>query len=452
MDRAKAALYWNTLTRMSEVVRFRWNVSAPIDELLGVQMRLLKRRLMHAWRHNPLYRERMDAANLDRGDIEQLASTAELERFPVITKRDLSDPLETVLSRGYEPKSLVRSQTAGSTGRPLIFYVDHNERFKRRYVGIRNNLNITGCRPEDTHVLLSHYEPVKPGEGYHVYKTKMLNRLFLNVPHRVIQISPYEDMERRARILETLQPDVVQASVWDLYSLAQCVRRSAPKSILRPRLSIFGMGWMPDYMLEEIQEILHTETRGVYGSREFGDFAAQCEFEKYHYSIDAVVVECVDSQGRPVPPGRVGRLLITDLYNYATPFIRYEIGDMAVLAPLASQCECGCKLPMIERLEGRIADLVVKANGEKIVPSFFWNEWRQEAGLEEAQLVQVDMDHLRLNLVVNERFNKDVSLPRLHTVYADKMGGVHIDFGFVSKLEREPSGKIRMVKSLVEAV
>jgi len=84
-----------------------------------------------------------------------------------------------------------------------------------------------------------------------------------------------------------------------------------------------------------------------------------------------------------------------------------------------------------------------------VVPSFFWNEWRKEVGIEEAQLIQSAVDRFRLNLIVGESFDREPSLARLHDVYSQKLGGVDIEFRLVGELEREKYGKIRMVKSFV---
>jgi len=54
---------------------------------------------------------------------------------------------------------------------------------------------------------------------------------------------------------------------------------------------------------------------------------------KHHVSADLVLVELVDDDGTPVPPGEEGRVVVTPFYGYATPLIRYDLGDRVEVTP-----------------------------------------------------------------------------------------------------------------------
>src|SRR5262245_25061248 len=75
-----------------------------------------------------------------------------------------------------------------------------------------------------------------------------------------------------------------------------------------------------------------------------------------HVNADWAILEVVDENNRPVPPGEAGsKVLLTNLANTVMPFIRYEISDRVVMA--TEPCRCGNLLPRVERVEGRAADL-----------------------------------------------------------------------------------------------
>ncbi len=84
--------------------------------------------------------------------------------------------------------------------------------------------------------------------------------------------------------------------------------------------------------------------------------AFQCATEttSYHVNAELVVLEVLDSDNRPVLPGKPGRVVITPLFNAAQPLIRYEQGDIAVPG---TSCACGCSLPVLSELRGRVDDL-----------------------------------------------------------------------------------------------
>src|SRR2546430_15579661 len=71
-----------------------------------------------------------------------------------------------------------------------------------------------------------------------------------------------------------------------------------------------------------------------------------------HLQADWAVLEVVDGQGNPVPPGQAGdKVFVTNLYNTVQPFLRYEIQDVVTLSP--EPCPCGSPLPLVRKVEGR---------------------------------------------------------------------------------------------------
>ncbi len=79
---------------------------------------------------------------------------------------------------------------------------------------------------------------------------------------------------------------------------------------------------------EIIADRLGAKLIAIYSTEEVGMVATQCpKHPHYHSSAETTFMEIVDDDGEPVPSGTIGRVLLTGLYNYATPFIRYEIGD-----------------------------------------------------------------------------------------------------------------------------
>jgi phenylacetate-CoA ligase len=76
------------------------------------------------------------------------------------------------------------------------------------------------------------------------------------------------------------------------------------------------------------------------------------------------MVELLDDDDQPVEPGATGRVILTSLYNFATPFIRYEIGDYATAADGASPS--GRAFMRLQRIEGRQRNALVTASGERV--------------------------------------------------------------------------------------
>jgi phenylacetate-CoA ligase len=107
----------------------------------------------------------------------------------------------------------------------------------------------------------------------------------------------------------------------------------------------------------------------------------------YHFCSEAVLCELVDERGDLVPPGEYGRVVVTALYNYAMPFIRYETGDYARAGALL--CACGRGLPSIENIGGRARNLIVMSDGtRKRLPGVFFHHVSRFLSYRQIQIIQ----------------------------------------------------------------
>jgi len=136
----------------------------------------------------------------------------------------------------------------------------------------------------------------------------------------------------------------------------------------------------------------------AYSSEEVGYIAIQCPDDPGHYHVcsETLIVELVDDDGKPVPRGQAGRVLITDLHNHATPMVRYAIGDMAVAG---GPCPCGRGLPTLKRVLGRTRNMILKPDGSRHWPLTGYKQFREIAPIRQYQFRQIAIDHIEVRLV-----------------------------------------------------
>jgi phenylacetate-CoA ligase len=181
------------------------------------------------------------------------------------------------------------------------------------------------------------------------------------------------------------------------------------------------------------------EVVDVYTAVEAGYIALQCPVaESYHIQSENALVEILDERGRVCAPGEVGRVIVTPLHNYATPLIRYEIGD---LAEVGVPCPCGRSLRTLTRILGRTRDMLFLPSGEERFPYFLKKHLAQFDAIIQHQIVQRSADHLELVLVARAKLTTDDE-DSLRQAILDGFGHpFRLTFTYCEEIARAPNGK-----------
>ena len=330
------------------VTQARLGLSA--SELERVQLRKLRRVLHDAWERVPLYREKLEKANLRPVDLETLA---DLSRFPITEKDEIRDSFPRgCIAAGTDLSRCRIQQTSGSTGQCLEIALDSRSDdmrtlFTQRVYGMQ------GFRFWRRMAYLFPYElPLRKGNAG-LYR----NRWFST------KLAPQSILEG----LRAWRPHLLAATPSDLLELcdglgddlrelgleAICVHSEPMSQDERAHVAaVFGCRIATNYYCNEVWAI-----------------AAECRSGALHQFPDNVALEIVDALGRPVPRGERGHVLVTSLHNYVQPFIRYRLGDIAAWEPDTGPCGCGLDLPRLRALEGRDDDYLEYPDGRRVHPS-----------------------------------------------------------------------------------
>jgi phenylacetate-CoA ligase len=188
-----------------------------------------------------------------------------------------------------------------------------------------------------------------------------------------------------------------------------------------------------------------------YGLREFGSWSAQSCREspdRFHINTELVVCEVLRPDGTPCAAGETGRVVLTDLHNFARPFIRYDTGDLAVA--INEQCSCGRGFPMLGRIEGRSLDCLRTPSGDEISPAilghFLFVYHDHLEAVRRYQLVQETATHATLLVVPDEGWDEE-RRQRLLTDLKQLLGDqMDVDVQVVNEIPLEKSGKRPIIK------
>ena len=309
----------------------RWH-AARLDEVLR-----------HAYGNVPLYspRGRPPAVH----EPEDLAAVEVLDAASV-----RAAPIEARLAM-EPPPGTDRSTTSGSTGAtaPVL-----HPPVLRRYLGasLWRRDRARGIRPLRRRARMG--VGGSPGEAARV------------VGRRRLRLDAGAPPEALARAVERFEPHVLIGYPHLLAEIAGHLE----VPLRAQAVTCFGEQLDPATRAE-LRAGFGVEPLDSYGANEFGPLAWQCrEVDAYHLNHELVYVELVDDQLRPVPPGVLGHVLVTDLVNGLLPHIRYRVGDLAAWS--TRRCRCGHRLPTFERIAGRQLDWLVGAGGARIAPERLW--------------------------------------------------------------------------------
>ncbi|MBO4818707.1 MAG: phenylacetate--CoA ligase family protein [Firmicutes bacterium] len=271
------------------------------------------------------------------------------------------------IGRKLKGKYLVYT-TSGSTGNPLVCVCDNNA----------NNVmgGISACRSiarkEDLRALMKKGNKsigIFADGGFYLGNTTIRSRL-ISMPWKKKQMavsSALYTVDKIVAQLNEFQPAMIGGYPSNLELLID--EAEAGRLKISPVLIMTGGEYLSDELRKRLSDSFRCYVQTSYSCTEGGTVACECEKQHFHINDDWLIVEPVDAEGNPVPDGvRSDKILLTNLYNYTQPFIRYEVTDRVIMHH--EPCGCGDLSPWIE-LEGRTDDVSVFTQGEttiKIAP------------------------------------------------------------------------------------
>lgn len=189
-------------------------------------------------------------------------------------------------------------------------------------------------------------------------------------------------------------------------------------------------------------------TSNAYSSEELGTIAVQCpESNLMHIMSPGLIVEIIDKDGNPIKPGEIGKIVVTDLFNFAMPIIRYEIGDQG---SLGEACQCGRNLPTISSVVGRYRNMLHLENGERFWPRFGLRSITKLYGIKQFQVIQKSYHELEVRFHITRSLSPEEKAQIKNTMTTSLGQIFRIDIIEIPKpLSEIKSGKFEEFISLV---
>ncbi|MGH7580809.1 MAG: phenylacetate--CoA ligase family protein [Gemmatimonadales bacterium] len=424
----------NLLQSSMRLEREQW---LPPEVLTARRLRRLRRTLGRAAATKFYGAALRDAGLNDPGRMD----LGDLERLPLLDRHLIArHGLDAFLS--VRPDRLVSVTTSGSTGTPGRFFrsreeeADYSARWWRVY-------NAYGCSMWDTQVNVARVD--KPDRAGPI---TMLRRIGVlpQVEKLASDAPPHELLER----VRALHPPILTGYAGAIEALADHVL-STGVQIQPPRAVFCTAMEVTDRCLQLAEQAFRAPAVDVYVTNEFGVLAWSCPVRRdlLHVNDDSFVIEVVGPDGRTVPPGTLGELVVTSLGLTSMPLIRYRMGDMAAM--VAGPCACGRGLGLLTRVHGRTAHAIRRTSGALITTPLVTSLFGRAHAHEWVRGFQVREEpgrRLRFLLSVRRPPSEDQRSALTLSVESAVGEEFEIAFEVVDRIPAAPSGKLQFLVPL----
>jgi phenylacetate-CoA ligase len=435
-SKARVRLGSRFLRKLEELSVSEWWTSAEIAAYQDERLRGLVR---HAYQNVPFYRERMQDLSLVPSDIR---GRDDLPKLPILTKEDVRRHCERLVADGVERRRLLPGFTGGTTGTALRFYSSPDTVAFQWAVWWRHRQRF-GLSPEDWHVNFTG-KLVAPSEQKHPPYWRWnvpMRQLLFGMQHLTAEKAPafLDCLAHHAFPFWAGYPSIIHAFV----QAAAEIGAPIPSP---PRVVVTGAETLLAHQRRDIEQATGATLTDQYGLAEGCGNASQCAAGNYHEDFEFGILECVD--GAPTDGGRRGRVVCTGLADLDFPFLRYDVGDLAIFRDAPSRCPCGRESAVLTAIEGRADDAILTPEGLHI--SAFDYVFDDTPRVKECQIVQERPGAITVRVVKRPAYAQaDEDFIRAEIARWISPSLV-THFEYPARIEREPNGKFRAVKSLLQ--
>lgn len=408
------------------------------EELARYQRKPLEKLLRHAYESVPFYRERL--AMLFRG-----GGSIDWERWgevPLMSRDDIQEDQEQFLSidapEGHG--DIARVFSSGSTGQPTQINKTALAQVADAAVWERN---VAWHKIDCAGKLASiRAEPL----GVGAYPEGLREDVWPNYvndpkgkgPHALLNVST--PVHEQAEWLARMQPDYLLTFPSNAAALATFIADDPKLGGRFPLKGIWTGGEiLTDDVRQQCKQVFRAEIVDWYNALESGPLAIQCALHPhYHVQSEIVLVEILGRDGIPCNPGELGRIVVTPFYNYATPLIRYDMNDYAVVG---EACGCGRSLPVLKRVIGRSRNLFHFPDGTSLQPDFKTRTFARHLKPRQWQVAQTGPLEIEIRLVASvadTEMDTDAMTAYIHELLRPDLT---VSYRYLKQFPHAPGGK-----------
>lgn len=412
----------------------------PLPELQQLQAERLRALLLHAQRQVPYYREAFARSGFD--PARDFHGVPDLVRLPLLDKAAIRENIEAL--KADNAQNLVRYNTGGSTGAPLTFFVGRHR--------VSHDVAAKWRATRWWNVDIGDREIVIWGSPIELSaqdRVRMVRDTLLRTELMSAFATTQSGLDGHVERIRQRKPKMLFGYPTVLARIAaHAEERGVRLDRLGIRVAFVTSECLYPSQREQIERVFGCPVANGYGGRDAGFIAHQCPAGKLHITAEDIVIEVLDPEGRQLPPGESGEIVVTHLQSGDFPFIRYRTGDVGVLDP--EPCSCGRTLPVLKEIHGRTTDFLINQDGTLIHSAALAYIMRDLPAVRAFKVIQETLDWTRVQIVYDGQFDERAR-QGVEAGFHARMGKqVKIDVELVPEILPEKSGKYRYCVTKLE--
>lgn len=388
-----------------------------------------------AFNNVPWYHEKFKTIGLHPNDISK---PEYFQQIPILKRHEIIDNFEKFIAKDITLKDLNFITTGGSSGTPLKIGVS-----KSRIREVQKWQMLDWWNTPLNADMASVYR------GLPIKGLKKMALHVINWPQKVIrmdatQITTHE-IETFIQKYKKVQPKIIHGYVGAIDTIADYILENNIEFNFKSNSIWLTAAPVSLIQEQKISKAFNTPVCDQYGCSEIYFIASECQHKKgLHVFSDSVKVEIVDTNYKTIDHGIHGKVILTNLDEYAFPLIRYENGDEGRF--LKEKCSCGLTLPLMDKVKGRTSDNLTFPDGLVLSGEYLTTIFdNYTANVKQFQIIQ--KKDLSILVRVKLYTNKDATF--ITKVIENELGNrinnqVSLKLEFVSEIKQE-KGKLKFI-------
>lgn len=384
------------------------------EDIDSYQKRKFEEIFMFHYKQNIAYQNFIDNKNFD------VSKTIDINSVPIQNKSFFK---ENKKFHSVQKEISKVKHSGGSTGTPLTYYLNKDS-LESMWPAMWRAFHVYNIQPCDKVMMIA---------GPSLFNNRTIKRKLYDYINRFTIVSAFDlsdkELENAYRLI--LQKDIkaIYGYTSSVLIFLQFLKKNNYKVKLK---SIFTTSetFIPS-IRKLAKKYCSCDVIDTYGANDGGVQAFECSFHQgYHLNFERCLVEIIE-----------GEIVLTDLLNRATPFIRYRVGDCTSQHQIIKdKCDCGRTLFRIKDISGRINQYVEDINGKKIHSEFFSHLFGSNPHIIQFQIIQ-NGNKLRIN-IVHDKMQKREDYLYKYVPLVEKRIKMPFEFEFNQPVKKSRNMKI----------